>query len=369
VLLLPRHRLADGSFLMSFESSSSWRGAGYACCVAAVGLLALCASPARAAAPGSAGTAYPQMPAIAAIGERIDKYMDVPAEARGLPIDAAKGYRLQDLGDGLYMVTDNVYQSMFMVYDGGVVVADAPPNYAAKIPQAIAEVTRQPITHVIYSHSHADHIGGMRALGGKPVIIAHRRTLELLARADDPQRPLPTVTFDDRYTLEIGGKILQLSYHGDAHQPGNIFIYAPKPRVLMVVDVVFPGWMPWRRFAVAHDVPGYFAQVELIRGLPWRTLVGGHVARTGSHRDVDLQWEFLRDLRQAATEALATTRPGVGLDARDAANPWAGYDNFIDRVAIDCVNRVSREWSQKLAAFDVYIWDQCYAMEQSLRID
>src|SRR5947207_15615748 len=30
-----------------------------------------------------------------------------------------------------------------------------------------------------------------------------------------------------------------------------------------------PGWMPWRRFALAQDVPGYFAQVEEIRKMDW----------------------------------------------------------------------------------------------------
>jgi glyoxylase-like metal-dependent hydrolase (beta-lactamase superfamily II) len=309
------------------------------------------------------------MPAIAAIGERIGKYLDVPPSARGPAIDPAKGYRLQDLGDGLYMVTDNIYQSMFLVYDRGVVVADAPPNYAARIPEAIAEVTDKPVTHVIYSHSHIDHIGGVTALGGNPIIIAQQETLGLLKRAADPKRPLPTVTFEQRHVLTVGGKVLELSYHGDAHEPGNIFIYAPKQRVLMVIDLVFPGWMPWRRFAVAHDVPGFFAQVELIRTLPWVTLVGGHVARTGTHADVDLQAEFMRDLKQAAATALATTQPGVGLNPQDGANPWAGYDNYIDRVALQCVNTVSPKWVPKLAAFDVYIWDQCYSMEQSLRID
>jgi glyoxylase-like metal-dependent hydrolase (beta-lactamase superfamily II) len=258
---------------------------------------------------------------------------------------------------------------MFLVYDQGVVVVDAPPNYASRIPQAIAEVTTQPVTHVIYSHSHIDHIGGVTSLGGQPVVIAQQETLRLLKRAADPNRPLPGLTFADRYTLNVGGKVLELSYHGDGHEPGNIFIYAPKQRVLMVVDVIFPGWMPWRRFAVAHDLPGYFEQVQLIQGLPWATLVGGHVARTGTHADVDLQAEFMRDIRQAAANALAKTRPGVGLNPLDAGNPWAGYDNYIDRVAADCVNAITPKWSRKLAAFDVYVWDQCYSMEQSLRID
>jgi glyoxylase-like metal-dependent hydrolase (beta-lactamase superfamily II) len=258
---------------------------------------------------------------------------------------------------------------MFLVYDHGVVVIDAPPNYAPRIPQAIAEVTTKPITHVIYSHSHTDHIGGTKSLGGRPIILAQEETLRLLKRAADPNRPLPTVTFADRYTLRVGKQVLELSYHGDAHEPGNIFIYAPAQKVLMAVDLVFPGWMMWRRFAVAHDIPGVFAQVEEIRKMDWQTFVGGHVARTGTHADVEVQAEFMGDVRQAAAAALAATKPGEGLDPRDAANPWALFDNYIDRVATRCVNALVPKWATRLAAFDVYVWDQCFAMEQSLRID
>lgn len=318
---------------------------------------------------GAAAEPYPNMPSIAPIGVRIGKYIDVPASAQGPALDPAKGYRLQDLGKGFYMITDNAYQSMFLVYDRGVVVIDAPPSYAAHIPQAIAEVTDKPVTHIIYSHSHIDHIGGAKTLGGHPIIIAHEETLRLLKRAADPNRFLPTVTFSDTYPLRVGNQVLELSYHGNAHEPGNIFIYAPLQRVLMVVDVVFPGWMPWRRFALAQDIPGYFAQVEEIQKMEWDTLVGGHVARTGTHADVDLQAEFNRDVKQAAATALATTKPGVGLNPLDKANPWAVFDNYIDRVAGQCVNTLTPKWSSKLAGFDVYVWDQCYSMEQSLRIE
>lgn len=320
-------------------------------------------------APGEVGEPYPNMPSIAPIGVRIGKYLDVPVSAQGPAIDPSKGYRLQDLGSGLYMITDNAYQSMFLVYDRGVVVIDAPPGYAAHIPQAIAEVSDKPITHIIYSHSHIDHIGGAKALGGHPVIIAQEETLRLLKRAADPNRPLPAITFSDKYTLHVGNHVLELSYHGNAHEPGNIFIYASLQRVLMVVDVVFPGWMPWRRFALAQDIPGYFAQVEEIRKMDWDTFVGGHVARTGTHADVDVQAEFNRDVKQAAATALATTKPGVGLNPLDKANPWAAFDNYIDRVAAQCVNTLTPKWSTKLAGFDVYVWDQCYAMEQGLRIE
>jgi glyoxylase-like metal-dependent hydrolase (beta-lactamase superfamily II) len=320
--------------------------------------------------PHGTAAPYSHMPAIAPIGVRIQSHIPIPEQAKGPLVDPGKGYRLEKLGDGLYMITDNVYQSMFLVYEDGVVVVDAPPSYATYIVDGVREVTDRPITHLVYSHSHADHIAGANALGKVSIIIAHEETRDLLARANDPARPLPTVTFQDQYSLEVGSQVLQLSYHGDGHEPGNIFIHAPAQQTLMVVDMVFPGWMPWRRFAVAHDVPGYFAQMEEIRKIPYKSLVGGHVARIGTPADVDLQIAFLADLKAAASRALATTRPGEGLDAKTLnENPWAVFDDYIDRVAIQCVNELTPAWSTRLAAFDVYIWDQCYSMEQSLRID
>ena len=115
---------------------------------------------------GAAGEPYPIMPSIAPIGVKIDKYMDVPASSQGPTIDPAKGYRLQDLGKGLYMITDNAIQSMFLVYDRGVVVIDAPQNLAAFIPKAIAEVGDKPITHLRTTVTRDD---GVVALEGTAV--------------------------------------------------------------------------------------------------------------------------------------------------------------------------------------------------------
>ena len=84
---------------------------------------------------------------------------------------------------------------------------------------------------------------------------------------------------------------------------------------------------------------------------------------------VDVQAAFMKDLKNAAEHALASVTPGQGMDPRDQANPWALFDNYTDRVMVQCVNILTPRWSAKLAAFDALIWDQCYAMEQSLRGD
>src|SRR5262249_57362739 len=117
-------------------------------------------------------------------------------------------------------------------------------------------------------------------------------------------------------------------------------------------------------------IPAVLAQVKQIGNWDFETLVGGHVACTGTHDDVTMQLAFMDDLKAAAETALKTTTPGEDLNPSDrSSNPWAVFDNYIDRVAIACVNQLTPKWSTKLAAYDVYIWDQCLALEQSLRID
>jgi len=320
---------------------------------------------------------YKNMPDIAPPIVRTNTYLPVPDAARGPAIDPVKGYRVESLGAGAFLVTDGVYQALLIVHADGVVLVDAPPSIGAKLSRAVAEVAPgKKVTHLIYSHAHIDHIGfaGEIAKSNPGVaIIAHEETLKLLARAKDANRPLPTVTFAGVATpfpVTAGNQSLRLEYPGPNHEPGNIEIFHDASKTLMLVDVVFPGWMMWRRFALAQDIPGYFETVRSLNGkYDYKTLIGGHLNRVGTKEDVSTQLAFMSDLHAAAADGLSTTKMGEGMSATDQTNAWAVFDNYIDRVTIHCVNAVTPKWKNRLAAFDVYIYDQCLSMEQSLRID
>ena len=76
-----------------------------------------------------------------------------------------------------------ISNAAFVVTPGGVVVIDAlgSPPLATRLIAEIRKVTSQPITHVIATHYHADHIYGLqtfKALGAH--IIAHRAAKEYL---------------------------------------------------------------------------------------------------------------------------------------------------------------------------------------------
>ena len=75
--------------------------------------------------------------------------------------------------------------------------------------------------------------------------------------------PIPNVTFTKNYTLQIGNQTLKLDYYGVNHLPGNIFIYAPKQKVLMLVDVLLPGWVPFPYLAICKITNFFYRRLMI----------------------------------------------------------------------------------------------------------
>jgi hypothetical protein len=140
-------------------------------------------------------------------------------------------------------------------------------------------------------------------------------------------------------------------------------------RSLVYIDVIFPGWMPFSRFGLADDIPANFAQVKRLDSLPWEKLVTDHVGRIATHADVRAQEAFNEDIKAAATEALGSTQFVSGINPADMGNQWALFDNWFDRAAVRCVNNMGDTWKSRLAGYDAFIWDNCYAMLGSLYAD
>jgi glyoxylase-like metal-dependent hydrolase (beta-lactamase superfamily II) len=142
-----------------------------------------------------------------------------------------KGYILQEIRSGLFWISDGAYNSMFLVTNDGVIAIDALPTLGQKYLDAIREVTNKPIRYLIYSHEHTDHIGAASMFPGSAKIIAQEETAAILRRRNDPRRPLPAITFRDRYVVSLGGQQLELIYPRPNHQSGNIIIWAPLRRL------------------------------------------------------------------------------------------------------------------------------------------
>src|SRR5919107_6203830 len=322
----------------------------------------------------------------------------IPEAAKGPTIPPEKGYLVEEIRGGLYWVTDGSYNTMFLVTDEGVVAIDAPPAIGANYLKAIAEVTDKPIKYVIYSHSHLDHIGAAASIFPEnATYIAHEKVAEELRRAHQEQQasaavgdnntqfppmqlpafnvsrlpPIPTETFAQNYTLQAGNQTLELSYHGNNHEKGNIFIYAPAQKTLMLVDIVFPGWVPFPDLALAEDVFGFIKAHDIALSYDCDTFVGGHLTRTGTREDVQVQREFIRDLVAASNRANQNVTFSEVMDkvGGPTNNLWAIFKTYLDTVAEQCTNEMLPKWQQRLGGAQEFMFSHCWTMAESLRID
>ena len=284
-------------------------------------------------------------------------------------IDPEKGYFVSEISDGLYWLSDGVYQIMFLTTGEGVIVVDAPPSIGGKIQNAINEVTDEPITHVIYSHIHQDHIGAAYLYPSNATVISHSDTANHLKMKNDPNRPIPTVTFDENYTLILGDQTLELSFNGAFHSKGDILIFAPKQNVLMVIDHFHPGGAPFKGFAITKDMNNYIAAHDFILEINPDLIISGHTEILATTDHVKTNKEFTLDVLENAITAMQT------VDFNEIAMEYGGqsssavFDAYLDKLANTCADLTIEQWDGKLHALEVFMEDNCSAMVFHVFID
>jgi glyoxylase-like metal-dependent hydrolase (beta-lactamase superfamily II) len=183
--------------------------------------------------------------------------------------------------------------------------------------------------------------------------------------------PVPTLTFMKNMTLHVGNQTLQLDYYGNNHLPGNTFIYAPLQKVLMLVDIIFPGWIPFPYLAIAKDTAGFIEAHDIaLKNYDFDTIVAGHLTRLGTRADVEIQREFIMDLANASAKANQEVLfSEIASQVGRFDNPWLIFTNYNDAVSENCVQAMLPEWKDRLGAAEIFMSSHCFTMTESGRVD
>jgi len=314
---------------------------------------------------------------------RIGDYEAPPESSYGClfhPDRIKKGYYVQEITDGVYWVSSGWYDCMFVRTGNGIIALDAPPALGENLLAAMGDVTDEPVTHVVYSHWHADHIGAAIVYGSNVKIIAHEKTRELLERFPDPYRPVPTETFSKDETLDVNGVKLELSYKGQNHSEGNTFVYAPKQKVLAAIDIASPGWVTFRDCDSSENLSGYEQAFRQILEYDFDTVVSGHVSKLGNRKDVEEGLEYMGDLVMVAREALETvdlhyfmnqlgdgTHKGAFRDGEE--NYFNALTNYGTKKMLEKVTSDGRRWAERLNGVQAMTSHNVYSMIEKTRLE
>jgi len=156
----------------------------------------------------------------------------------------------------------------------------------------IRKVTDKPIKYVVDTHYHLDHAFGnaeFAKLGA--TIISQVNDRKNLAEqgegtiknaknygltADDMAGTtiaLPTLTFTDRMTIDLGGETVELIYVAPSHTSGSILVHLPRHKLLFSGDVIFTDFHPYQ---AEGNLDGWIKTLDFILAMDVTAIVPGH---------------------------------------------------------------------------------------------
>ncbi|WP_280386277.1 MBL fold metallo-hydrolase [Nocardia wallacei] len=216
---------------------------------------------------------------------------------------------------------------------------------------AISELGAAPITDLVNTHFHGDHVFGNCLFPDRTRIVAQRCTRDEIAENGTaltglwPQVEwgevwvrLPEVTFDSRLTLHDGDREIELIHLGPAHTRGDTAVWLPRERVLFSGDLLMSGCTP---FFLMGSLDGMRRAVEAMRELRPRVIVPGHGPIAGP----ELLGATARYLDWVGSIAAVGFRAGqCPLDVARHAGPGAEFSGWRDPERL--VGNVHRAYAE-----------------------
>lgn len=256
-------------------------------------------------------------------------------------------YILQKIGERTYYVQRYFYSTTFYVGDKGVLLFDAPEGRGKYLLQAIRDVTPLPVTALVYSHYHVDHIGDSpfwndeaKKEGVNLRIIASKATAEKMQFMNS-RLPVATQVLskkDDQFKFEK--QTIELHRFVKAGHTDDHSVWLLKQeKVAHSPDLLNPDQLPMMGFAVSDTLVYHDSNLRQVEMLDWKYFIGGH-GNIGSHDDFKFQRQFLNDLRD--TTIKVRKEESFGKLMNKTANNHADFARAQREAIIKKVTEVLR---------------------------
>jgi len=210
-------------------------------------------------------------------------------------------------------VSDNVYKifggggntTVFVRSDGVTLIDTKMPMNGEAILAEVRKVTDKPVTMIINTHAHPDHIGSNAELtaGGNVQVVAHANAARRMAQT--PNAGTVNQTFEDRLTLGSGADQIDLYWFGPAHTDNDSFVVFPGERIMLMGDV-----MAWDMGLLIDPLSGgTMLNTPKVVGQVTTTITGVDKVIEG-HGQVN-DWSGLQDYRAYLQKVVEVAQKGV----------------------------------------------------------
>ena len=262
---------------------------------------------------------------------------------------APKVVEVEKLKDNLFMLKGGGGNTAVFIRADGVVVVDTKnPGWGQPILDKIKELTSKPVTMIINTHTHGDHVSGNVEFPATVDVVTHENTkanmekmgaVTGLAQANPPPpnifkanngRGMSKRTFKDTMTLGSGNDRIDLYYFGRGHTNGDAWVVFPALRVMHAGDIFSGKNLPLldaNNGGSGVAIPDTLAKAATtVKNID--TVITGHSMQTMTMNDLKEYADFNREFLMAVQ---AAKKAGKSVD--DVASTWkmpAKYTGYAE---------------------------------------
>jgi glyoxylase-like metal-dependent hydrolase (beta-lactamase superfamily II) len=197
---------------------------------------------------------------------------------------AEKKVSFTEIGKDLWAFTaEGDPNTGVIIGDDAVMIVDAQatPRLATKVIENIRSVTDKPIKYVTLTHYHAVRVLGASAYGASEIIMSEKARAMVAERGQEdwdsefarfprlfqghesiPGLTWPSMTFNDRMTVYLGKRRVDLMFMGRAHTAGDIVAFVPDANVMFTGDIVEYHSACYCGDGHFHDWPGTLNRIR-----------------------------------------------------------------------------------------------------------
>ncbi len=164
-----------------------------------------------------------------------------PAPPAGPPVAA-----IQQVKENLYVITGGGGNTAAFVTANGVVIIDTKlAGWGQAILDKVRTVTDKPVTHIINTHTHGDHVGSNEFFAPAVEVVAHANTADNMKKMPALQgagkaHAMPDRTYTDKLSLLGGAERIDLYHFGRGHTNGDTIVVFPALKTMHAGDL-FPA--------------------------------------------------------------------------------------------------------------------------------
>ena len=247
---------------------------------------------------------------------------------------------LTRLAEDVWVWTNGGYNSLIIGSDEGALVTEPSSQFnrqaSTLLKAVVSAVTGQQVKYVVFSHDHADHNTGGDVFADTAEFVSQELAAPKIAARNDPRSPVPTITFAQHMTLDLGGKQIELHYFGRNHSDNSLVLEYPARRLIHAVDWIEVGRAPFRNFPDSYPEEWVEGLERVHAELDFDIVVPGHIGPAPKSGILDLRdylVELMAAIRDAQAMGLADNSPEMVAFVRDRLAPrfgtWGSFEEFL----------------------------------------